>query len=250
MKLTIPSIDPFEAKMRNAMMKALLCTFVAILGNSILAEAGDNSVSVLPKPVLSLQLNSHTEMARTVSAATHDRRLQTDGFQGLCERLEVGLGEGVSCECDAFTRTAACVFDEECNIDTCATIRTVTTLDAALNLMSVETCVEYSIQTADYRDACFTLIYLENNAQIIRACELAYVDDSGSPTDCNGCRVCDGRIEALALDIDCSNIEVEASTSGCVSFEFLPGSSASVGPSVGLVRAAAVATLLLVWLQI
>jgi hypothetical protein len=236
--------------MRTTMMNALLCTCLAILSKSILAGAGDNnsvSVSVLQKPVLSLQLNSHAEMARTVSTATHllehDRRLQSIDFQMFCNTVEAS--GSFSCDCDAASLIAVCDSSEVCDSDTCATFHVVNTFDAAFSPLSVQMCAEYTKQVAtDYRDGCATFTL---NGQLVDTCELAFVDDIGDLTICNECRICDGRSDALKLDIDCSNIEVEASTSGCIfaedNTEVFPG-LASDSPPVGLMWAAAIATLL------
>jgi hypothetical protein len=230
---------------------------LAILGNSmLLAGASNNSVAMLQKPVLSLHLNSHAELARTVSAVTHrlerdDRRLQTFDFQVFCDLLEET--RQFSCDCDAASRTAVC--DAEiCNIDTCAKFDIVNTFDTAFNLVSVQTCAEYTQQVADYRDGC-AKVTLINNGQVFDTCEISFVNDSGNLVDCNECRVCDGRFDVLTFDIDCSNVELEASTSGCMVIVdeagFFPGfvdgaSAASDGPLVGLVLAgSAVATLFL-----
>jgi hypothetical protein len=117
--------------------------------------------------------------------------------------------------------------------------------------VSVQTCAEYTVQVADYRNGCvnFTLI---NNGKVFNTCEMAFVDDSGNLMECNECRICDRRIDVLTFDLDCSNVEAKASTSGRMVIEddpeifpvFEDGASANVGPPVGLVRAAAVATLL------
>jgi hypothetical protein len=244
-------------EMRATMMNALLYSFLTVLGNCILVGAGDNSVSVLQKPVLSLQLNSHVEIARAVYAATypleHARRLQSFDFQIFCDIVEDS--GPFSCDCDRASLTAVCDSSKVCNSDTCATFHVVNTFDTAFSLVAVQTCAEYTVQVAGYRNGCvnFTLI---KNGKVFDTCEIAFDDDSGIPTECNECRVCDGRIDVLTFDIDCSNIEVEASTSGCMVIEddteifpgfedgFEDGGSASVDPPVGLVWAAAVATLL------
>jgi hypothetical protein len=240
-------------EMRITMMNALLCTFLAILGNSILAGAGDISVSVLQKLVLPIQLNSRVEIARTVSAATHllehARRLQSFDFQIFCDIVE--QSGPYSCDCDAASLIAVCDSSEVCTHDTCAIFHVVNTFNAAFSLVSVQTCAEYTVQVGDYRNGCanFTLI---NYGKVFDTCEMAFVDDSGHLTDCNECRICDGRIDVLTFDLDCSNIELEASTSGCMVIEddteIFPGfedGSSCVGPPVGLVWAAVVATLLL-----
>jgi hypothetical protein len=237
--------------MRITMINALLC---AVLGNSILAGASDNSVDKLQKPVLSLQLNSHAEIARTVSAATHllerDRRLQTSNFQAFCDIVEDS--GPFDCDCDPASRIAVCDSSEICNHDTCATFDIVNTFDTAFNLISVQTCVEYTKQVADYRNGC-AKITLINNGQIFDTCEMSFVDDSGNLVDCNECRVCDGRIDVLTFDLDCSNIEVEASTSGCMVAEddtaLFPGFE-SDGPPVGLVLAGSVVATLFLGLHI
>jgi hypothetical protein len=205
--------------------------------------------------VLSLHLNSHAELARTVSAATHrlerdDRRLQTSNFQVFCDLLEDS--GPFNCDCDATTFTAVCKSSDICNRDTCAKFDIVNTFDASFNLVSVQTCVEYTKQVTDYRNGCAT-VTLINNGQKFDTCEMSFVDDSGNLVDCNECRVCDGSFDVLSFDIDCSNVEVEASTSGCMVIEdeagFFPGflgSAASDGPLVGLVLAGSVvATLFL-----
>jgi hypothetical protein len=243
--------------MRTTMMNALLCTLLAILSNSVLVGAGDNSsVSVLQNPVLSLQLNSYAEMARTVSAAIHlqehDRRLQSIDFQAVCDTVEASLP--FSCDCDDVSRTASCVSDELCNPDrdTCATFEIVNKFATNFALLSVQTCGAYTKQVAtDYKDGC-AIVNLKDNGQVFDTCEISFVDDNGDLTICNECSVCDGRFDAPTFDIDCSNVEVEASTSGCMVIEddtgFFPGllgvTSASDGPPVGLMRAAAIATLL------
>jgi hypothetical protein len=243
--------------MRITIINALLCAFLAILGNSILPLASDNSVVKLQKPVLSLQLNSRAEIARTVSAATHllepDRRLQTcSNFQVFCDIVEDS--GPFDCDCDATSRIAVCDSSEICNRDTCAKFDIVNTFDTAFNLISVQTCVEYTKQVADYRNGCAKLT-LANNGQVFDTCEMSFVDDGGNLMDCNECRVCDGRIDVLTFDLNCSNIEVEASTSGCMVAEddtaLFPGfeggvSTASDRPPVCLVLAGSViATLFL-----
>jgi hypothetical protein len=115
--------------------------------------------------------------------------------------------------------------------------------------VSVQTCVEYTQQVADYRDGC-AKITLVNNGRLFDTCEMSFVDDSGNLMDCNDCRICDGRIDFLTVDLDCSNIEVEASTSGCMvvkdDTELFPGFEASDGPPFGLVLSgSAVVTLFL-----
>jgi hypothetical protein len=240
------------------MMIALLCAILAILSNSILAGASDNLVSILQTPVLSsFQLNSHVEqVARTFSAATnlleHNRRLQSSNFQIFCELLEAS--GPYNCDCDAANLIAVCDSSEICNRDTCATFDIVNTFDTAFNLVSVQSCVAYTEQVEDYRDGC-SKITLINDGQIFDTCEVSFVDDSGNLTACNDCRVCDGRIDVLTIDLECSNVEVGASTSGCMvvydNTEFFPGfedgaSAASDGLPVGLgvLAGAAVATLI------
>jgi hypothetical protein len=240
------------------MMVALLCAILAILSNSILAGAIDNPVLILNYPVLSHQLTSHhVEIARTFSAAKHpllehDRRLQSYNFQIFCDLVEAS--GPYDCDCDAANLIAVCDSSEICNSDTCATFDIVNTFDTAFNLVSVQSCVEYTKQVADYRDGCSEMTLI-NDGQIIDTCEISFVDDTGKLTACNDCVVCNGSIDDLALDLECSNVEVEASTAGCMAVEddtaFFPGfengaSAASYGPPFGLVLAgSAVATLFL-----
>lgn len=252
-----------EARVRTTMINALLFSFLAIIGNSFLAGASKNknSVSVLQNPpaVLSLQLNSHAEIARTVSAATHllkhDRRLQSFNFQVFCDIVEESGPFNCVCDCDTVSLIAVCDCSEVCSRDTCATFHVINTFDTTFSLLSVQTCVEYTQQVGDYLDGCVN-VTLINNGQMFDTCDIAFVDDSGNLTECNECRVCDGRINFLAFDLNCSNIEVEASTSGCMVVEgetelLFPGfgdgsSAASNGLPRGLVWASsAVATLLL-----
>jgi hypothetical protein len=226
--------------------------------NRILAGAIDNPVSILQNPVLSHQFTSHhVEIARTFSAATyplleHDRYLQSSNFQIFCDLVEAS--GPFDCECDAVNLIAVCNSSETCNIDTCATFDTVNTFDTDFNLVSAESCVEYTREVADYRDGCSKLTII-NDGQIFDTCEISFVDDIGKLTACNDCLVCNGSIDSLTLDLECSNVEAEASTAGCISVEddtaFFPGfgngaPSASDGPPVGLVLAgSAVATLFL-----
>jgi hypothetical protein len=237
-------------EVRTIMMSALLCAFLTILtGNIILAGAGDTTVSVLERPVLSLHVNSqHSEVARSVSASIHlledDRRLQGGNFQNFCDIVEES--GPYSCDCNATSLLAVCDSSQVCNRDTCATFHVVNTFDAAYNLVSVQTCAEYTVQIAAYRNGCVNFTLIENG-EIFDTCEMAFVDDSGVLTKCNECLVCDGRVDVLTFDLDCSNIDVEASSSECINIEeeIFPGfqSSANGGKPVSLVGAAAVVTL-------
>jgi len=144
------------------------------------------------------------------------------------------------------TLTGLCDSSQVCNRDTCARFHVVNTFNSALQLVAVETCTKYSVQTADYRDGYsrFTLV----QGQVFDSCQLSFVNDNdyGSGDDltaCNDCRICDGTISALLFEIDCSNIKDVASTDGCTVIEAetdaFPAfeselSSASGGPTMSL----------------
>jgi hypothetical protein len=157
-----------------------------------------------------------------------------------------------NCDCDAASLTAVCDSSEVCNHDTCATFHVVNTFDTSFSLLYVQTCAEYTKQVADDLDGCVN-ITLSDNGKMFDTCEMAFFDDSGKLINCDGCRICDGRLDSVTFEFNCSNIEVEASTAGCMAVndtDLFPGflgeaSAESDGPPVGLVWAAAAATLLI-----
>lgn len=54
-------------------------------------------------------------------------------------------------------------------------------------------------------NGCVTLTVNIYAYEEIEACEMSFENDSGVSTGCNYCRVCDGDLDNMYLDIDCSN---------------------------------------------
>jgi hypothetical protein len=218
------------------MKYASIYTLLAVLGGTLLMASSDYLETVSIGTAL---------VIRHAGEQGHVRRLLD--FQAYCDALEeAGAGPvSLSCVCDADNLTVKCDSSSYCSQDVCATFQVAIQFANEYEMDTMVTCASYSEQNEDYRDGC-VFFSLDGNSNI-DACALYFLDDNGVETDCNSCKVCNGNVEDAQFDIDCSNIEEDAATDGCVRFdsdeELFPGFSSSMRGGLGVVGGLLVAML-------
>ena len=208
-----------------------LCSVNGKLGINIDCDNIEEDAST--KTCLAIEGRNDTEMFPGFRPEEDGSSASNTDFQKFCDGLEE-RPEGLHCKChDSPIMSAQCGTGEMCNhhhmhmggegmhMDSdhvCGEFSFDFRFDEDnLQVTSTEFCVNYTSATgrSRHKNGCGHFMYANN---LTESCEFEFENEFGSLTTCNSCELCSVNGK-LGINIDCDNIEEDASTKTCLAIE-------------------------------
>jgi len=122
----------------------------------------------------------------------------------------------LNCKCDGSNVVTCSSPQQVCEKNRCVRYSTSLLFESSLhqNLQSIKQCLDYS-GDEELDKACveYTIQQSSDNQFLFSDCSMEYRKDGFAPQSCRSCSICG----TGQMNLDCSNIRMDASTNGCES---------------------------------
>jgi hypothetical protein len=200
--------------MRLAFIFALTASVVDATTNSLTAVLSD---SPLVGKVIRKTKQAVSEKPSRRNLRSAELTSLTDSASITCESFGPTL-PGFTCECNDARTRSTCLSPEVCEDGTCAIFQLAVLWNTGGSVYeSVELCTDYTQSSMPRSNGCISFSF-DGNGRAPISCEIGFEANvnSSSLTSCNSCAVCVGGDGDSSVDINCDNIEPQASTNGCL----------------------------------